>query len=257
MKNLLTIALTISLSFLTILGNAQLVGGRGNGESTPKEVKPASINAGGFSGDVSLFTGTYNSSYSLGTVSTPTGLSYSVNLSYSSSFSAGDNLPHTSGIPYGEGWSMDMPSISIDMEDYQKFMQSQLLNISTLGYACAGDPTNNCYTKTYTNEEAEAEGDLFWYAPSLNIPGIVSGRMVFKYMKEGNIPVFVLHQFEKYVEAEFDGATWKVTLDDGTNYYFEVIHISHRNASNQRTANAENDPAVLKNLVLPKTEVAA
>lgn len=52
----------------------QLIGSSENGQSTPKEVKSSEITSGGISADVNLFTGTLNASYSLGTVSTPTGL---------------------------------------------------------------------------------------------------------------------------------------------------------------------------------------
>ena len=90
-----------------------MVGGRSNGQSSPSAVKASEVGAGGFSGDVSLFTGTYNSSYSLGSVSTPSGLGFSASMTYSSSFASGDNLPHLAGVPYGEGWSIDLPSISV------------------------------------------------------------------------------------------------------------------------------------------------
>ncbi|MCC6463367.1 MAG: hypothetical protein IT260_23050, partial [Saprospiraceae bacterium] len=56
--------------------HSQIIGGRGNGQMAPAEVKPSEINAGGFSGDVSLFTGTYNSQYKLGSVTDPSGLSF-------------------------------------------------------------------------------------------------------------------------------------------------------------------------------------
>jgi hypothetical protein len=115
------------------ISTAQIIGSRGNGRSAPAEVKPSEISAGGFSGNVSLFTGTYNTNYTLGTVSTPSGLSFTANLTYSSTFSSGDNMPHVSGIPYGEGWSVELPMISVNTESFTKYTKAQLESYATVG----------------------------------------------------------------------------------------------------------------------------
>ena len=261
---IISLLVLLSLSAQIVL-HGQIIGGRGNGQMTPAEVKPSEINAGGFSGDVSLFTGTYNSQYTLGKVSDPSGLSFTANLSYSSTFESGDNLPHVSGIPYGEGWSVALPTISVSTEDFNKYSQDDLKSLRQ------GNPTTQLVpgpqqsqpkTPTFNRpedmDEDEQEGDLFYYAPMLNIPGVVSGRMVYKY-SDGNEKVFVLHAFERYVEARtFSGQTWVVILDDGTRYEFALAMINHGSASNQRLKtlswmNNQNEPLPTESVVLPKT----
>ncbi len=250
----LTITLLVSFEL-----KAQMVGGSGNSESPTKDIKAASIDEGGFSGDVSLFTGTYNSSYNLGTVSTPTGLSFSTTLSYSSTFSAGDNLPHSTGIPYGEGWNLDLPTISVSTEDYNKYSLVETQDI--LQGAAGADPTLIFYDYQNQNcDDALEEGKLYYYAPKLSIPGYASGRMVYK-EKKGDDFVFVLHQFERYVEARLQpNATWLVVLEDGTQYHMDKRMLAHRNASNQRVqaqSDCIDNKDILENLLLPKTEIVS
>jgi len=255
-----------SLFIFTLISNvlfSQIIGGQKNGQSLPTEVKPSGVSAGGFSGNVNLFSGTYNASYPLGSVSTPTGLNFTATLSYGSSFTSGDNLPHTSGIPYGEGWNISIPSISVSSEDYNKFTLWQTYKIG-LGLK---DPVSEAYTRIYELPEALDEGSLYWFSPTLNIPGVASGRLVYKYYR-GNAYHFVLHTFEKYIEATFDGGTWEVLLDDGTRYSMIPAVINYRTPSNQRvqeesfhnTINTNEcdvgyGGGALANLVLPKLEV--
>ncbi len=255
--------------------SAQMMSG-GRGQSPSSEVKASSVSSGGVSGDVNLFSGTFNSNYSLGSVSTPSGLNYAVNLSYASTFAAGDNLPQSTGIPYGEGWNIDLPTVNISTEDYNKYTLDQTFVMSsspaTSHYTCGGgipyladcngspSPTpiffdgNDC-------DDALDEGRLFWFSPSINIPGVFSGRMVFK-EQDGNEFVFVPHKFERYLEARMSktGANsnemWTIILDDGTRYVFKAISISNRNASNQRVQKeCVSDKEVLRNLLLPKSEI--
>ncbi|MCC6459489.1 MAG: RHS repeat-associated core domain-containing protein [Saprospiraceae bacterium] len=244
---LITIALWISAHAEL---HSQITGGRGNGQSAPAEVQATPVTAGGFSGNVSLFTGIYNSSYNLGTVAEPSGLSFTATLSYSSTFSSGDNLPYVSGVPYGEGWNVDIPTISVTTEDYSKYTKSQLDYINRTNPPPATQP----YTATFNSAERTREGDIFWFAPTVNIPGVASGRMVYKYM-DGNDRVFVLHEFERYVEARMidGGYTWEVILDDGTRYEFQSAMINVSNAPNQRVPELNLSEFDGKNMVLPKT----
>ncbi|HNL07826.1 MAG TPA: hypothetical protein PKH93_09645 [Chitinophagales bacterium] len=53
--------------------DCQIVGGRANGQQAPEEAKAGSVRSGNYQGDVNLFNGTYSSSHSIGSVSTPTG----------------------------------------------------------------------------------------------------------------------------------------------------------------------------------------
>ncbi len=240
----------------------QIVGGQKNGQAGPSEVKASEVGAGGFSGNVNLFSGTYNASYPLGTVSTPTGLSFTATLSYGSTYSTGDNLPHTSGIPYGEGWNVDIPSISVSSEDFNKFTLWEEYNIQQ----GIQDPETGAYTKIFSLPEAMDEGSIYWFSPTLNLPGVASGRMVYKYFKNGEHH-FVLHAFDRYVEARFNGQKWEVILDDGTIYSLNPAVVTYRTPSNQRVQGGafEGEPdeeclpshggGALSNLVLPKPEV--
>jgi hypothetical protein len=219
--------LLFSLLFLSANGISQITGGRGNGQMTPSEVKPSEVTSGGFAGDVSLFTGVYNSTYTLGTVSEPSGLSFSANLTHSSTFSSGDNLPHVSGIPYGEGWSLELPTISVSTEDFNKYSQADLERLTQANNAPTQNlipapqqtfPRTASFNRPEDQNESEDEGDLFYYSPTISIPGVANGRMVYKYT-DGNEKVFVLHTFERYIEARtFSGQTWEVIIDDGTRY---------------------------------------
>ena len=260
-----TAPLLLLLSLFPLLSSAQIIGGHRSGQSTPQEVQAATIDAGALAGDVNLFTGTYNSNYALGSVSTVSGdLSYTLQASNSSTFSSGDNLPHTTGIPYGEGWQLDLPSITVSTEDYNKY---SILAAQAIGNRNSmGVQTKEYYTSDPAGDRNEAygEGGLYWFAPMLNIPGVASGRLVYKYESQGQY-VFVLHQFERYIEAHFDGNRWEVVLDDGTRYELGVAKVSHRQASNQRVeqvcyesgggGNTLAQGGPLPNLVLPKTEV--
>ncbi len=262
MKKLELLLFPLFLFLLSTTTQAQIIGGQKNGQSLPTEVKPSEITAGGFSGNVNLFAGTYNASYPLGTVSTPTGLSFSANLNYSSTFTSGDNLPHLSGVPYGEGWSLEIPSISVSSEDYNKYTLWEKYRLQQ-GHEVP--PNSGFYTPLYTVDEAFDEGNTYWFSPMLNIPGVASGRMVYKYYRE-NKYYFVLHVFERYVEATFNGGTWEVTLDDGTVYHMIPAVLTYRTPSNQRVNKsnyAHTDDVcddveggkALPNLTLPKEEV--
>ncbi len=259
-------------SFSTNVLFSQIVGGYKSGQSTPSTVAPSAITSGSVAGDVNLFTGTYGTSYSLGSVSTIAGLNYDLKISNSSTISSGDNLPNSSGIPYGEGWNLDIPTINVSVQDYNRFSIWQANRIGSRNNS--NDP--NFPTKTYYQtissadpnipfipvNHAEKEGGLFWYSPMLNIPGVASGRLVYKYEHQGNY-IFTLHTFDRYIEAYFDGTRWEVALDDGTRYELAEAVVSNRNPSNQRVEQAcypaSNPPfptgGAIENLVLPKREI--
>ncbi len=252
MKTKLFLFLFLSLCSASQL-RSQLTGGNGNGQSPTSEVEASEITAGSISGEVNLFSGTYNSSYGLGSVATPSGLQFNLQLSYNSNFASGENLPHSSGMPYGEGWSLDLPTISVSTEDYHKYTLSEVFQINEnhdlADYTQFYNDDNNC-------GPANTEGRLYWFSPMLNIPGQASGRLVFK-KKQGNSYLFVLHAFERHVEAWFDGnQTWEIIMDDGTRYVLGAKMIAHRNASNQRVEDPCNDDDATKaNLFLPKSEI--
>ena len=252
MVNIIRFIIFVFLITQNITMYAQITGGRDNGQQAPSEAKAAELSKGGISGDVNLFNGTFGTSYDLGTVSTPGGLSYTATMSYSSSFASGSNLAQTTGIPYGTGWNLDVPTISISSEDYNQYTPQEMNAFNTAG------PLGNPMPISFNN--LINEGKLFWFAPTLNIPGVASGRMVYKYTDKyqgGERAVFVLHKFERYIEARFDGLGWEVLIDDGTVYHFYTIQGKQRNANNRRHNVNANGGAALGSQIVPKVETAA
>ncbi|WP_430406826.1 RHS repeat domain-containing protein [Fluviicola sp.] len=207
---------------------SQVIGGRNNSEMTPQVSKPSELSSGVYSGDVNLFSGDYNSTIQLGSVATPSGLSYSLSLNYSSSFSIGNTMPISTGIPYGEGWNLSLPTISIETEVFNNFnmaeyctesgTSSTLLNFNSLG---------NSVLK---------EGDLYWFSPYISIPGVASGRAIFKYIdvNDDKTAVFELNAFETHVEVRYNGDTWVVIASDGTRYTFRTAVQSYNAPANKR-----------------------
>jgi RHS repeat-associated protein len=237
---------------------AQVVGGRSNGQSAPQQVKAAELSKGGFTSDVSLFSGALSSGYSLGSVSTPGGLSYALNLNYTSSFAGGDNVPIASGIPYGEGWSVAVPTITVNTEAWSKYTDQQLASALLSG-------TDNNRIE-YTLAQAREEGQLYYFSPHISIPGVVNENFVFKYYDlQNGEAVFVPNKFETYIEARFTQNNWRVITANGDVYAFAITQIGVRNASNQRTGRASNDSSqvitddgdALYNLVVPQEEILA
>jgi RHS repeat-associated protein len=279
--NLMMAALALLSSLNSV--NAQAMGGRESGEMAPTEIKAGQVKDGSVSGSVNLFTGTYATSASLGSVSTPSGLSFNLSMSYSSVKSTGTNVPHSTGIPYGEGWSLDLPHISVSTTSYRNFTrQLELGQVMEYPQVFAGngpdlDPTEafKAYEHAYgTYYSINQEGSLYWFAPELVIPGYASGRLIYKnFDASSNEAVFTLHKFESYVEARFNGQLWRVILDNGTIYEFNVQQYINTNSTNDRltqeqaefTDNMGNEllsPSVqdkkddIKQMYLPKSGIS-
>ncbi|MCF8433297.1 MAG: hypothetical protein K9G37_02410, partial [Crocinitomicaceae bacterium] len=226
---------TIPLLALAILLNSfsifsQVVGGRTNSEQTPKNAEATKLSGGGFTGDVNHMTGEYNGTIPLGTVGTPAGLSFSLSLNYTSSFSFSTNMPILSGVPYGEGWSPNIPTISIETDVFHRFSKYDECNEENL---VGSNSINNSSTDFSPNDE----GDLYWFSPIISIPGVGSGRAVFKYIdvSDSKCAVFVLNKFESPVEIRFYGNTWTVKVADGTVYQFGTHLANYQSPSNDRT----------------------
>ncbi|GAB5419148.1 MAG: hypothetical protein Crog4KO_06560 [Crocinitomicaceae bacterium] len=198
---------------LTFAANSQVVGGRENGEMTPTAAKPSSLSGGSLKGDVNPMTGEFSSSVALGSVSTPGGLGYNLSLDYSSSFSLSSSQAMTSGIPYGEGWGPNLPTISVEVDAFHKFTCSDLSYLPT--------DTTKVYNDASTNPQGRDEGDLYWFSPVINIPGVASGRAVFKYIDEADHKclVFALNKFDTPVEIRFYGNRgWEIRVANGNTY---------------------------------------
>ena len=219
------IFLFCTLSFYSF---SQVIGGRNNSEMTPTVSKPSELNSGGYSGDVNLFSGGYSSVIPLGKVATPGGISFGLELNYSSSFSIGANVPISKGIPYGEGWNLNIPTISIE---------SQVFNAFTFSDYCNENSGGGMTTLNYSNvEKAINEGDLYWYSPYINIPGVASGRAIFKYVDvdDHKTAVFELNTFENHVEIRYDANKWTIITSDGTIYEFKTVMQSFNAPANKR-----------------------
>ncbi len=261
MYNKSILILTLLCFYMTL--TAQIIGSHEAGSVTPKAVAASPASQGGFAGDVSLFTGTYSSSYDLGSVSTPSGLSFNASMSYSSSTASGSNLPYLSGLPLGEGWSLNIPSVSVTVDDFRTYTQQELDDIKRnkdyclpngppgepVPYPLQGDNDKKKNTDfcdetahqlwpDYSNEE----GKGYWHSAKINIPGVFSGKMVYKYqndkmparMASNHSYIFVPEKFDQYIEAYFDGFTWIVVTADGTRYEFRKVQYNLKNPRGQR-----------------------
>jgi RHS repeat-associated protein len=235
MKKILFILITLSFTVVTNTVFSQITGG-GNGAAGVSEEKAQTTGGDALSSNVNLMNGTLQTSYTLGSVSTPTGLTYTQTLSYSSTYATGDNTPFMSGIPYGEGWALDVPSITIKTATKHKYTQG---NHEDYERSVVDNPIPGI---TFDNNEAKDEGKLEYFSPEINIPGVVSGRLIFKgftHVKNGasaREAVYVLHNFSStYIEVTLrDDNSWKAVLPDGSVYIFGERKRTVFNAQNQR-----------------------
>jgi len=168
------IALFILAAFASTFSYCQEIGGRENGQSSPKEVKPSELTKGAYTSDVNLFTGGLSTGYKLGSVSTPSGLSFTLNINHSSTFTAGDNVPVAAGIPYGEGWSLDLPTVTVNSEAYHKYLTAEMAKFETRLTGTAPHAEFNSF-------EVSNEAANFWFEPTINIPGVINERFIYKY----------------------------------------------------------------------------
>ena len=249
--NILSRLSIVLFLFISVHSLAQVVGGREPGEMMPHAEEPYQLTGGNYSGSVNYFNGTYQGNYPLGSVSTQGGLSFGLSLSYNSNLMGGSNFQISSGIPYGEGWNLSVPSISVESRDYQKYSRA-FLDTKVGQY----DPTTN----PLTIDLNEHEGDLFWHSINVNIPGKLNCKAVFKYTDTNDRKVFVPQNFEKYAEIILEYDRWRVTLEDGSVYRFTMIQEGVRSAANKRGAVKYNDSETLietklKDQITPKVEI--
>ena len=117
MKNIAAIAkqffTAVCLVLTGLSAYAQLEGGKDFGQPNVHRVEKSTLSSGMVQDNVNLFNGSFSSSVTLGTVTTPA-LSYTATMSYNSSVQLGNNEEFMSGIPYGEGWQVDIPKVTIE-----------------------------------------------------------------------------------------------------------------------------------------------
>ncbi|MGL4596011.1 MAG: hypothetical protein ACRCYO_00690, partial [Bacteroidia bacterium] len=162
------------------------------------------------------------------------------------------------GIPYGEGWNISVPMITVSTEGWNKYTDQQLASALTSG-------TDNNRVEFNLNE-AKEEGQLYYFNAHISIPNVVNENFIFKYYDLKNSEaVFVPNKFDTYIEARFTQNNWRVITANGDVYSFGITQLGVRNASNQRVGYAPNDttleltddPDVLYNLVVPQEEILA
>lgn len=235
--------------FINSLSFSQVVGSSSNSDLIPSKVEASSLSGGGYSGDVNVFNGTYSSSYPLGTVSTPGGLSYSLNLNYSPSYSAGESPSVCSGIPYGEGWHVNMPMITVSNAAYFPFLVNYEC-MTKSGSSLPGGLDTNYFTRNdivngVERSAGSVQGDAFWFSPEVSVPNVGSGRAVFKYIdqNDANCAVFAMNKFERYVEVRFYGSRWDIIDDAGNIYSMNTTLVTYRAPNNQRVLDYnQSDP---------------
>ena len=257
---LLSILLGLILCFISTTGHAQIMGGTEAGQSGSRTVEKTTLDGGSVTSDVDPFTGQLQAGYSLGSVTTQSGLTFDARLQYQSAFTTGNTAPLTTGIPYGEGWNLALPMISVDANAF--FHHD--IDFPTSCFS-AGSCTRTCDppTKTYGPiqgydcEDIRYEGMHTWFSPSLSIPGVVSGRLVFKLFDEvTNEMVFTLNLFSKYIEARYSSGVWTVFLDDGTFYKMNqplFTQVQGANARGQNECFNPDEPYNLRYQIYPHT----
>lgn len=248
----------ISLTFFMNTSTAQIVGGGSYSAPSPKEVKAGTLSNELFTENVSLSNGSFSMGQTLGSVSTPGGLSFSVQIGYSSTISTGSVVPSSKGIPYGDGWDLSLPSVSASNLFYKKYPND------TIKRTNRADFTNDGYRPLcFDGQEAYEEGASNLYAVQVSIPGVINERFVLKYFESvSGVCVFIPAFFDKYVEARYYGfGKWIVSLNDGTQYLFDVTQFNTRAPSNQRIGmdgngnNITSSAALMHEYIEPKLDI--
>lgn len=218
---------------------SQTTGGHGTGQAIPQKAEKAELGAGPVGDNVDLFTGNLSLSYNFGSVATLSGLSFPISLSYSSSSLLAFDSEHSSGIPYGEGWSLAQGAITVETDAFD-FGAGEL----------PFDPQSR---KMYSTWESRKVGQLHYSNIRLSLPGGISGRLVYKYPDQNDTTIAVYHldAFESYVQVRFDGQKWEAHTDDGTVYVFSLPQYRLRNPTNTTARLNENEAET----IIPLAEV--
>lgn len=228
--------LILSFSFFSLITklSAQRIGSHEKGNPVPTVVKPEESFKSITDGDVDLFTGAYQQSIDLGTVSTPTGTKFNLKMSHSSTGATSQFLTTESSIPYGEGWSLNLPHLK-----FQLSVPKNKYPLNTSPYSFPHIANEFC------DDDILEELSTIVQGVRLNIPGVYNGEMVFKYITDERKVVFVPKSFDKYLELEFklDDFNYKdsvttifrfaiARLGDGTIYEFNDLEVNYSNPTN-------------------------
>lgn len=201
----LLLLLLITLQFKS---NSQVINSnRGDsGSSTSNTPTNADISNGFVSGNVDVFTGCWNSSHTLGTISTTSGVSFTCVMSYSSSVQQGTTFKNLSGLPYGDNWNLNIPMITVKTEDFHRYTNDEMRNMNDDTSLPFVTPLFNVEENPPYSEDCSSvlkEGRLFWYAPMISIPGLGRERFVYKeFNSTDDYYLFLPHVFERFVQAK-------------------------------------------------------
>jgi RHS repeat-associated protein len=166
---------------------SQQIGGLERGQSAPTTAKPIIEYTTLSNGSVDMHTGTYNHSIELGAVSTPSGTKFELSLQNNSVGVTSELVTTDGSIPYGEGWSINIPQIRFEYNTLDPVLASN---------------------REYCNEDI-----LEWYKSTINsihisLPGIYNGPLTIKTIEnDGNKLVLVPTSFSKYFEVKYQLST--------------------------------------------------
>ena len=249
MNKLIFLGGFILLSTLNLL-HAQLTGGTSRGMETPTTAKPEETLTTLSDGDVDLFSGVYQHSINLGTVSTTTGTSFTLTMNYSSSGVTSRFQNQDNTIPLGEGWSLNLPYIKFitdtPQKKYSNYVYQQKMeqyNQAIFSNTMFDSTSSIAGIFTFCNEEKSSEFVCKIKGININLPGIYSGAMTYKYTNNFQEAVFVPKTFDKYFELTFQifgnklygyelMPEAKIRLNDGTVYEFYGFDYHYVNPPN-------------------------
>jgi RHS repeat-associated protein len=247
-KTNIIVSIILILSFLQITDTfSQIKIDQAPGEVQVQNSGSTSTQELNVSGGVDLFTGQYQQAINLGSVAAFGGINYSLVLSYASSGSVSTDLPSMGGLPYGLGWNLSLPTIQVESSGLNKYSPGEIESLML-----QDNPI------PFTLTEARNEGKLFWYRPRISIPGIYSGRLILKEIRNNDY-IFIPVSFENYFEAKLVIPTnehpyWQVSTSNGEVYEFKKLTFNHTSSVSQRVSNQNaEDLEVQKNMALPKT----
>ena len=201
----------------------QATGGHAPGQALPRPAAKAALDAGPLSGEVNLFTGGLSLDYGFGEVSTLSGLGYPLALGHQSNMQLSFDPPHTSGVPYGEGWALAGACVTVETYAFD--------------HLPADLPHDLVHGRKYTPAQVAERGRLYFANPTLQLPGGGGGRLVYKYPApdDPSVAIYHLQGFDEYVEVRFDGQVWMARRPDGTRYTYSLAQYGLRNPT-QATA---------------------
>lgn len=266
MRRIIALLLLLCVGVTSV---CQITGSSENGLSP--NLNDADIPSSSLSIGVNTFTGEFQNSYNFGRVESYGTASFDISMVQSSRHSIGSTPSVIQGIPYGVGWRVNLPTITMKCEAFTKYTRQEVYQqgsgfISRNGTAAPCSETR-LYESSGECEDLEKESATYWFEPEINIPGVYTGKVVLTELSQsGNLTklTFKPHIFSSplTIEMKLSGSTaeWKVILPSGIVYYFENnTLVNFRNPANQRAEVAclpadRNQSSDLGKQIFPKPQ---